>query len=146
MGLIGTLFPMLPGIIIIAAGCIWQGVVGSHSLAWWEWTVLALLVAGGLVIDKISGGMGAKNSAVPRQESGAPSSEPLWAPSCPIVGLLVMPFLGSLLAELLRPQGHCRRIQGRVRRRPGDLTGLLLETPCGLLILCAWFCSCYFLF
>ena len=24
MGLIGTLIPMLPGIIIIAAGCIWQ--------------------------------------------------------------------------------------------------------------------------
>ena len=60
MGLIGTLIPMLPGIIIIAAGCIWQGIMGSHSLAWWEWTVLALLVAGGLVIDKISGGMGAK--------------------------------------------------------------------------------------
>ena len=46
MGLIGTLIPMLPGIIIIAAGCIWQGIMGSHSLAWWEWTVLALLVAG----------------------------------------------------------------------------------------------------
>ena len=36
MGLIGTLIPMLPGIIIIAAGCIWQGIMGSHSLAWWE--------------------------------------------------------------------------------------------------------------
>ena len=31
MGLIGTLIPMLPGIIIIAAGCIWQGIMGSHS-------------------------------------------------------------------------------------------------------------------
>ena len=35
MGLIGTLIPMLPGIIIIAAGCIWQGVMGSRHLAWW---------------------------------------------------------------------------------------------------------------
>ena len=60
MGLIGTLIPMLPGIIIIAAGCVWQGVMGRENLAWWEWTVLALLVAGGMVIDKLSGGMGAK--------------------------------------------------------------------------------------
>lgn len=28
MGLIGTLIPMLPGIMIIAAGCVWQGVMG----------------------------------------------------------------------------------------------------------------------
>ena len=60
MGLIGTLIPMLPGIIIIAAGCVWQGAMGRENLAWWEWTVLALLVAGGMVIDKLSGGMGAK--------------------------------------------------------------------------------------
>ena len=43
MGLIGTLIPMLPGIIIIAAGCVWLGAMGRESLAWWEWTVLALL-------------------------------------------------------------------------------------------------------
>ena len=46
MGLIGTLIPMLPGIMIIAAGCVWQGVMGRENLAWWEWTVLALMVAG----------------------------------------------------------------------------------------------------
>lgn len=36
MGLIGTLIPMLPGIIIIAAGCVWQGAMGRENLAWWE--------------------------------------------------------------------------------------------------------------
>lgn len=76
MGLIGTLIPMLPGIMIIAAGCVWQGVMGRENLAWWEWTVLALLVAGGMVIDKLSGGMGAKNSAALPPASGEPSSAP----------------------------------------------------------------------
>ena len=73
MGLIGTLIPMLPGIIIIAAGCVWQGAMGRENLAWWEWTVLALLVAGGMVIDKLSGGMGAKKLP---PASGEPSSAP----------------------------------------------------------------------
>ena len=103
MGLIGTLIPMLPGIIIIAAGCIWQGVMGSQTLAWWEWTVLALLVAGGLVIDKLSGGMGAKkfgstSAGIWGAVIGAIVGAILFTP---IVGLLVMPFLGALLAELI---------------------------------------------
>ena len=103
MGLIGTLIPMLPGIIIIAAGCIWQGVMGSQTLAWWEWTVLALLVAGGLVIDKLSGGMGAKkfgstSAGIWGAFIGAIVGAILFTP---IVGLLVMPFLGALLAELI---------------------------------------------
>lgn len=105
MGLIGTLIPMLPGIIIIAAGCIWQGVMGSHSLAWWEWTVLALLVAGGLVIDKISGGMGAKkfgstSAGIWGTIIGAIVGAILFPP---IVGLLVMPFLGRSWPNLFSP-------------------------------------------
>ena len=40
MGLIGTLIPMLPGIIIIAAGCVWQGAMGRENLAWWELSLI----------------------------------------------------------------------------------------------------------
>lgn len=145
MGLIGTLIPMLPGIIIIAAGCIWQGIMGSHSLAWWEWTVLALLVAGGLVIDKISGGMGAKKFGS--------TSAGIW-------GAIIGAIVGAILFPLLSAFWSCR-FWGRSwpnlfspartlppHSRPGRaalgmLTGLLLEFTCGLLII-AWFCSCYF--
>lgn len=81
MGLIGTLIPMLPGIMIIAAGCVWQGVMGRENLAWWEWTVLALLVAGGMVIDKFSGGMGAA----------------IWRTAAGIWGAIIGAVAGSLL-------------------------------------------------
>lgn len=77
MGLIGTLIPMLPGIIIIAAGCVWQGAMGRENLAWWEWTVLALLVAGGMVIDKLSGRHGSQKIRQHcRRHLGEPSSAP----------------------------------------------------------------------
>ena len=93
MGLIGTLIPMLPGIIIIAAGCVWQGAMGRENLAWWEWTVLALLVAGGMVIDKLSGGMGAKKfgstaAGIWGAIIGAVAGSLLFSP---IVGLLCLP-------------------------------------------------------
>ena len=148
MGLIGTLIPMLPGIIIIAAGCIWQGDMGSQTLAWWEWTVLALLVAGGLVIDKLSGGMGAKkfgstSAGIWGAVIGAIVGAILFTP---IVGLLVMPFLGALLAELIFARKDiAAAFKAGSGAALGMLTGLLLEFTCGLLII-AWFCSCYFLF
>ena len=147
MGLIGTLIPMLPGIIIIAAGCVWQGAMGRENLAWWEWTVLALLVAGGMVIDKLSGGMGAKKfgstaAGIWGAIIGAVAGSLLFSP---IVGLLFMPFLGALLAELIFAR---KDIMDAFRAGSGAalgmLAGLLLEFTCGLLII-AWFCSCCFL-
>lgn len=82
MGLIGTLIPMLPGIIIIAAGCVWQGAMGRENLAWWEWTVLALLwrEAG---IDKLSGRHGAKKFGS--------TAAGIW-------GAITAPWQGSLLS------------------------------------------------
>lgn len=148
MGLIGTLIPMLPGIIIIAAGCVWQGVMGSRPLAWWEWAVLAVLVAGGLVIDKLSGGMGAKKfgstaAGIWGAIIGAIVGSIFFTP---VVGLLVMPFLGALLAELIFAQKDlAAAFKAGSGAALGMLTGLLLEFTCGLLII-AWFCSCYFLF
>ena len=148
MGLIGTLIPMLPGIMIIAAGCVWQGVMGRENLAWWEWTVLALLVAGGMVIDKLSGGMGAKKfgstaAGIWGAIIGAVAGSLLFSP---ITGLLFMPFLGALLAELIFAR---KNIMNAFRAGSGAalgmLAGLLLEFTCGLLII-AWFCSCCFLF
>ena len=138
MGLIGTLIPMLPGIIIIAAGCVWQGVMGKENLAWWEWTVLALLVAGGMVIDKLSGGMGAKKfgstaAGIWGAMIGAVAGSLLFSP---IVGLLFMPFLGALLAELIFAR---KDIMDAFRAGSGAalgmLAGLLLEFTCGLLIM-----------
>jgi len=126
MGLIGTLIPMLPGIMI------WQGVMGRENLAWWEWTVLALLVAGGMVIDKLSGGMGAKKfgstaAGIWGAIIGAVAGSLLFSP---ITGLLFMPFLGALLAELIFAR---KNIMNAFRAGSGAalgmLAGLLLELP-----------------
>ena len=145
-GLINPLIPAAaPNIIIIAAGCIWQGIMGSHSLAWWEWTVL---------------------TPWSREDSSLTRFPAAWEPSVrrqgiwgaiigaivgailfpPIVGLLVMPFLGALLAELIFARKDiAAAFKAGSGAALGMLTGLLLEFTCGLLII-AWFCSCYFLF
>lgn len=148
LGLIGTLIPMLPGIIIIAAGALWQGIMGTQSIAWWAWSVLAILVAGGMIIDKVSGGMGAKKfgstaAGVWGALIGAVLGSIFFTP---IIGLLVMPFMGALLAELIfARKSFLMAFKAGSGAALGMLTGLLLEFTTGLLII-AWFCSCYFLF
>lgn len=148
IGLLGTLVPMLPGIIIITAGAVWQGVMGSQTLSWWEWAVLALLAAGGIVIDKVAGGMGAKKfgstaAGIWGAIIGAIVGSIVFTP---IVGLLVMPFLGALVAELIvAGKSFTAAFKAGSGAALGMLTGLLLEFTCGLAII-AWFCSCYFLF
>ena len=113
-----------------------------------ETLVLALLVAGGMVIDKLSGGMGAKKfgstaAGIWGAIIGAVAGSLLFSP---ITGLLFMPFLGALLAELIFAR---KDIMNAFRAGSGAalgmLAGLLLEFTCGLLII-AWFCSCCFLF
>ena len=148
-GLIGTLIPMRsrnyhhlrPG----ASGRepwaekTWRG---GNGPSW------SLLVAGGMVIDKLSGGMGAKKfgstaAGIWGAIIGAVAGSLLFSP---IVGLLFMPFLGALLAELIFAR---KDIMDAFRAGSGAalgmLAGLLLEFTCGLLII-AWFCSCCFLF
>ena len=149
MGLIGTLIPMLPGIIIIAAGCVWQGAMGRENLAWWEWTVLALLVAGGMVIDKLSGGMGAKKfgstaAGIWGAIIGAVAGSLLFSPHR-------RPFVhavpgGAAGGTYLCQKGYHGRLQGRFRSGAWDACRPAAgDLPAGLLII-AWFCSCCFLF
>ena len=101
-----------------------------------------------MVIDKLSGGMGAKKfgstaAGIWGAIIGAVAGSLLFSP---ITGLLFMPFLGALLAELVFARKDImdafRAGSGAVL---GMLAGLLLEFTCGLLII-AWFCSCCFLF
>lgn len=148
LGLGGTLVPLFPGIIVIATGCLWQGVMGNQALSWWEWAVLALLVAVGMVIDKISGGMGAKKmgstaAGIWGAIIGAIVGSILFTP---IVGLLLMPFLGALTAEIIFAGKDLRAaFKAGAGATLGMFVGLLLEFIVGVMMI-VWFWSCCFLF
>lgn len=145
-GLACTLIPLLPGICIIAVGCIWQGVMGNHAVCWWGWVVLALLTLGGLVIDKICGGIGAKKfGSTLAGICGTIIGAVVGGMFFP-VGFLVMPFLGALVAELVFAGKDLRSAsKAGAGATVGMFVGILMEFLFGVMII-AWFFSCYFLF
>lgn len=148
LGLAGTLVPMIPGIIIIAVGCIWQGAMGNHEVSWWGWAVLALLSVGGLLVDKICGGMGAKKfGGTAAGIWGAIIGVVVGGVLCtPLIGFLVMPFLGALVGEcIFAGKDFLSAFKAGAGAAVGMFVGLLMEFLCGVIMI-AWFFFCYFLF
>ncbi len=147
VGMVGTILPVLPGILIILAGCIWQGCMGEQSIAWWGWTVLGILVVAGLITDKIAGAMGAKKFGSSKAGVwGALIGAIVGIPFSPLVALFVTPFLGAVIAELIFARQDIKAsLKAGGGATLGMLVGILMEVTCGLALI-AWFCACYFCF
>ena len=147
IGLVGTLIPFLPGIVLIGAGVLWQGCMGDRTFPWWQWAILAFLIIGGFLLDKVAGGVGAKalggsKAGVIGAIAGAILGSLFFTP---VVGLTIAPFVAALAAELLFARSSVTKAaKAGTGATLGMLTGLAIEFLTGLLIIC-WFLTCYFL-
>lgn len=145
-GLVGTIIPFMPGIVLIAAGILWQGIMGTSHLAWWHWATFVLLLAVGLVIDKVTGGVGAKVFGSARAGIIGALLGVFIGPvvMSPIIGLFVGPFLGALAGELIFSRKKLAAAsKAGAGATLGMLAGIALEFLVGILMIC-WFLFCYF--
>ena len=103
VGIVGILFPILPGsILVLAAIGVWSFQTGG-AIAWTVFVVSALLLLGGTIVKYTVPGKQMKTS-------GVPNSTLVVGAVCavggffilPIVGILVGFVLGIYLAELRR--------------------------------------------
>lgn len=146
-GLAGTLIPFVPGILLIGAGTVWQGVLGTQSLTWWQWLILSILIAGGFITDKVLGGVGAKTFGASKSGViGAIVGAILGSLFLtPLIGLTIAPFLGALIAELAFARtGIPAAAKAGTGATLGMLSGMALEFLVGLLII-SLFLLFYFL-
>ena len=103
LGLVGAVVPGLPGPpLILAAAGIHRLYFGDHGAAWWVLLVLGLLTAASLVIDFAATSLGARRfGATWRGIVGAGIGALLGLFLLPPFGLILCPWLGAVLAELL---------------------------------------------
>jgi uncharacterized protein YqgC (DUF456 family) len=122
-GLVGSLLPAMPGVVLILAGAAVHAVAtGFDPLGPGRLTILALLTILAYALDYVAGALGVKRFggsgwAVAGAVAGALVGMFLGLP-----GLLLGPMLGALAAEYL----YTRRLNTSARAAIGTVVGLLV--------------------
>lgn len=130
-GLAGAVLPALPGIPLLFGG-IWlaAAVDGYRHLGWWWLLGIALLGALGMAIDFVAGTLGAKRVGASRQALWGAVLGTFAGMFFGVPGLLLGPFVGALLGELLAGQSVLRSTHVGV----GTWLGLLFGTLAKLVV------------
>lgn len=138
IGMIGILFPVLPGsLLVLGAIVVWSFEIGTAT-AYLVAAVCAVLLVGGIIVK----------FAIPGKQmkaSGVPTSTLLIGAVCAIVGFFVIPVLGVLVgfvvgvyvAEVRRLGGPQAWPSTKAALKAVGLS-IAIEFASALLAACAW--------
>ncbi len=138
VGLVGILFPILPGsILILGAIGIWSFQVGGAT-AWAVFAVAAVLLIGGTIVKYAVPGKQMKNS-------GVPNSTLVIGAVCAVAGFFIVPIVGILIGFVVGVYAAEFRRLGSQRAWPSTKTAIkavgvsiAIELVAALLAAAAW--------
>jgi uncharacterized protein YqgC (DUF456 family) len=140
VGLIGTVFPFVPGLPLIWAAALVYGLVEGFTAAGW--------IAFVLITTAMGGGIAAKFILPQRRATaaGAPSSTLAVAGILGIIGFFVVPIVGLplgavagvLLAEYVRTREFDAAWQSTKKVLVGIGLGALIEMVAGIVMIACW--------
>jgi uncharacterized protein YqgC (DUF456 family) len=137
LGLVGTLVPVLPGLLLVFLGLVlWAWTKNFQSIPTGTIEILALLTALGFVLDFLAGAWGAK--------AGGASKKAIWGSVWGgiigiffgPVGLILGPMLGAVIGQMFHNINHGYVIDNKeaIKVAFSTLAGLILGTFAKLLI------------
>ena len=102
LGVIGTFLPVLPGAVVVFAGMLLAAWIDDfHRVGWITLVILGALTVLVLVFDIVAGLMGAKRVGASRLALVGAAVGTLVGLFFGIVGILVAPFIGAVIGELI---------------------------------------------
>ena len=136
MGLVGTLLPVIPGILLIYAGYLlygfatgWQA-YGLAAIV--GWSVVTALV---LLLDFYAGAIGAKRYGGSRSGAwGSLIGGVIGALAAGFPGLILGPFVGATAGELLRGRSHREALRSGWGTFIGFMLGSVVKTAVGVVM------------
>lgn len=139
LGLCGTVFPLIPDTpLIVGAAVLHHFVYGPHGASWATILVLTALMLVSLVLDFISGSMGAKYFGATRWGAVGGFLGAIiglfWGP----VGIFVGPLAGVLLGELLGGRGLLPASRSTWGTLLGTVAGVIGKFAIGVVMI-GWF-------
>jgi uncharacterized protein YqgC (DUF456 family) len=138
-GLCGTLFPLLPDTpLIVAAAILDHFIFPDHGASWTTILALTILMLLSLVLDFVSGSMGAKYFGATRWGAIGGILGAVIGIFYGPIGLFVAPLAGVLLGELLGGQGLLPAGRSTWGTLLGTVAGMAGKFAIALLMI-AWF-------
>ena|SRR6478736_2399674 len=113
LGLAGTILPALPGLPLVFAGMLLAAWVdGFRLISGWTVGLLAILTLVSIVVDVVATALGAKRVGAGKGAMFGAALGTLVGAFFAIPGLILGPFLGAMIAELVRGRelAHASRI------------------------------------
>ncbi len=147
-GLAGAVVPILPGIPMIFGG-LWLAawVDGFQHAGVWTLTIIAILGAIAMALDFVAGAMGAKRVGASKLAIWGALIGTVVGMFMGIPGLILGPFVGALLGELLTGNSVLRSTNVSIGTWIGMLLGTLAKLVLsfmmvgvylGMLVLTSW--------
>nr|WP_221626840.1 DUF456 family protein [Cohnella lubricantis] len=126
VGLAGAIYPILPGALAIYAAFFVYGLFFSfHSFGFWFWTIQTLIVVVLFVADYVVNAWGVKKFGGSKASVVGSTIGVIIGPFViPAFGLLVGPFAGAFLGELI----HGSPMDRALKVGWGSLVGLFTST------------------
>jgi uncharacterized protein YqgC (DUF456 family) len=130
LGIVFTLFPILPGVVFALAGVIvYASLAGFHSLPLWVYVLTVVMVLANFAIDIFASTWGVKKAGGSRQAMVGAAIGTFVLPFLigPFLGVILGPLIGAVIGELVhvRKAGHLAKVG--LASLLGFLTGTVLK-------------------
>jgi len=141
-GLVGVIFPVLPGLLLVAAAALVWAIMADGVVPWVVFGIMMLVLAAGTVAKYVLPSRSLK-------QAGAPKSTLLLGAIgaiagfflIPVVGLVIGAVVGVYLGELLRLSDGRAAWRSTVVTAKSVGVGILIELAAGMVAVVIWLVS-----
>jgi uncharacterized protein len=137
VGLVGTVLPLVPGTVLILCGAVLNHFT-LHTVGWPTLVVLTGLAILAMLLDVLSGAMGAKYFGATRWGAIGGILGAVVGLFFGVIGIFVGPLIGALVGELLGGKGILPAGKSSWGTFVGTTAGIAGKLAIGLLMI-GWF-------
>ncbi len=128
VGVLGTVLPALPGVVLVFLGAWLMAWIDDYQRV----SIDVVVLLGGLtvlawVLDYLAALLGARNAGASRQALAGAAIGTVIGLFMGLVGVLLMPFVGAVIGEFMARRDHARSLQVGVATWLGLIVGLIAK-------------------
>ena len=135
-GLAGTIYPALPGLLLLGGGMLLAAWLGDFSqIGMWPLLAIGVLALLGMLVENLAGLLGARKSGASRQALLGAFIGGLVGLFLGLLGAIVGPIIGAVIGELLARRSLPQAGKVGVATFIGFLAGTAVKTACAFAML-----------